>query len=204
MADKLTGKQSKFVDAYIICLNGTEAARRAGYSGDDNGLAVQAHENLRNTKIIRAIDARLAVFAMPANEVLIHLTDIARGDIADALNSAGGIDPLEAKRRGKSHLIRRFKTKITTITEKGGDEREILEDEIEMYDRLKALELLAKYHDLVNKVRVEDWRSQAIADIQSGRIGFEALAQAFDESLATELFRTAGIAVSVGESSDGK
>lgn len=191
MADRLTGKQQRFVDEYIICLNATEACRRAGYAGNDNVLAKTGSENVRNPKILAAIDERLNVYAMSASEVLIHLTDIARGDIADALNSMGGIDPTEAVKRGKSHLIKRFKTK--TITTEDSD---IHETEIEMYDRLKALELLAKYHDLINKIRIDDWRTQAIADIRSGNLPFEALADAFDEDLATELFRAAGIPIS--------
>lgn len=47
----------------------------------------------------------------------------------------------------------------------------------------------------VKQVKVDDWRSQAIADIRAGKIAFEALAQAFDRSLAVELFRSAGIEV---------
>lgn len=193
MADKLTGKQAKFVDAYIICLNGTEAARRAGYAGDDNVLAVTASENLRNHKIIHAIDEKLSAYAMTANEVLIHLTDIARGDIADAVTVFGNPDIDQAGTRGKSHLIKRIRTKTITT-----DDQEIHETEIEMYDRLKALDLLAKYHDLVNKVRVEDWRSQAITDIKAGRIEYKALAEAFDDDLATQLFTEAGVPIQAG------
>lgn len=204
MADKLTGKQERFVNEYIICLNGTEAARRAGYAGDDATLAVTASRLLRNVKVVEAIAQKLAAHAMPANEVLVHLTDIARGDLADALNSAGSIDPLEAVRRGKSHIIKRFKVKTITVekTDKSGEttDTETVETEIEMYDRLKALELLARYHDLVNKVRVEDWRSQAIADIRAGKLPFDALVEAFDHDLATELFAAAGVPVSSTES----
>lgn len=65
-----------------------------------------------------------------------------------------------------------------------------------MHDRLAALNLLAKYHDLVNKVKIEDWRSQAVADIRAGNLPFAALAEAFDEDLATELFRAAGVPIS--------
>lgn len=52
----LTPKQRKFVEAYTG--NGTEAARIAGYSGDDNTLGVTAHDLLRNPKIARAIEQR--------------------------------------------------------------------------------------------------------------------------------------------------
>lgn len=188
---RLTGKQKLFADAYIITLNATESARRAGYAGNDATLSTVGYENLRKLEILEYVREQLDRYAMSASEVLVQLTDIARGDIADALNSMGGIDPLEAKRRGKSHLIKRFKAK--TITTEDSD---IQETEIEMHDRLAALTLLAKYHDLVNKVRIEDWRSQAVADIRAGTLAFDVLAKAFDEDLATELFRAAGVPIS--------
>jgi len=184
----LTIKQQLFVDHYIVCMNGTEAARLAGYGGDDAALAAAASRLLRNVNILRHVDARLNQYAMSANEVLIHLTDIARGDITDALNSLGGIDPLEAKRRGKSHIIKAFKTKVTTITEKGGDEREIVEDEIEMYDRLDALKTLAKFHALlVDRVRNEDWRTDIIQLLKEGRVTPAQLEAEIGYELATDI-----------------
>ncbi len=56
----LTSKQKAFTLAWVDLLakgkeNGTEAARIAGYKGNDGVLAVQAHENLRNPKIKRLI-----------------------------------------------------------------------------------------------------------------------------------------------------
>lgn len=58
MADqpKLNSRQRKFVEAYAG--NGTEAARIAGYTGDDNTLGVTAHDLLRNPKIADAIKSR--------------------------------------------------------------------------------------------------------------------------------------------------
>ena len=69
----LTTKQKAFVEAYLETFNGTQAARRAKYKGDDNTLAVVAYENLRKPKIREAIDDRLSEMAMSANEVLARL-----------------------------------------------------------------------------------------------------------------------------------
>jgi phage terminase small subunit len=52
----LTYKQQAFVDAYAG--NGTEAARIAGYKGNDVVLAQVAAENLRKPQIQKAIQAR--------------------------------------------------------------------------------------------------------------------------------------------------
>lgn len=203
MSDKLTAKQQKFADSYIIMMNGTNAARLAGYTGDDATLAVTASRLLRNDKVLAYIDGQLRAYTMSANEVLIHLTDIARGDIAFALNSIGGIDPSEAVRVGKSHLIKRVKTKTTIISGRGEDETEIHETEIEMYDRLKALELLAKYHDLVNRVKVEDWRSEIVGLLKEGKVTPDQVKQELGYELAQELFNAVGISV-LTEREDGE
>lgn len=44
------------------------------------------------------------------------------------------------------------------------------------------------------------WQDQAIADIRAGKIPYKALADAFDESLAAELFRKAGVPIPTGQS----
>lgn len=195
MSDRLTGKQERFVNEYIVCLNGTEAHKRAGYEGDDNVHAVEASRLLRNPKIIRAIGERTAQYAMSANEVLAQLTDIARNDIGDMLNSFGGIDVSEAMRRGKSNQIKRFKSKVTTITEKDGTEREIVETEIELHDRQAALNTLAKYHDLTNKFVFEDWRTEFIALLRDGKVQPVEIQEEFGIEIASELMLAAGITI---------
>lgn len=56
MSRELTLKQKKFIEVYAG--NGTEAARLAGYKGNENALAVAANELLRNPKIADAIANR--------------------------------------------------------------------------------------------------------------------------------------------------
>jgi hypothetical protein len=58
----LNRRQREFVEEYTHSLNGTEAARKAGYApkGNDNTRGVIAHENLRKPKIARAVEAALA------------------------------------------------------------------------------------------------------------------------------------------------
>ena len=54
---KLTLKQLKFIKQYFECNgNGTEAARRAGYKGNQDVLGVVAFENLRKPNIQSAIE----------------------------------------------------------------------------------------------------------------------------------------------------
>lgn len=188
----LTDKQRLFVEYYIQCLNATEAARLAGYQGDDVTLASIGYENLRKPQIRAAIDQRLKEYHLSADEVLSGLSDIARSSIADFVNPSGYIDLIEADKRGKLHMARKIKR--TVRRDKDGGETETIE--IELYDKKDALIQLGRYHQLfVDRMKVEDWRTQAIADIQAGRIEYQPLAEAFDHDLATDLFKAAGVPV---------
>ena len=60
---KLTPKQRLFVQYY--CGNGTEAVKRAGYTGSEATLNVQATRLLRNDKIAEAIQKRVETLSKP-------------------------------------------------------------------------------------------------------------------------------------------
>lgn len=53
---KLTPKQQRFVSEYLKCWNATEAARKAGYKGNDATLSAVGGENLRKPLISEAIE----------------------------------------------------------------------------------------------------------------------------------------------------
>ena len=79
---KLTEKQKRFCDEYLIDLNGTQAAIRAGYSV--KSARSQANENLKKSYIRDYIDARLAekedALVAKQDEVLKYLTSVMRGE----------------------------------------------------------------------------------------------------------------------------
>ena len=61
---KLTIKQERFIDEYLLTGNGTDACRRAGYSqNSDNCLRVQSTENLAKPNVKAEIERRRAVMA---------------------------------------------------------------------------------------------------------------------------------------------
>lgn len=51
---------------------------------------------------------------------------------------------------------------------------------------------------LTARQRVDDWQLLAVEDIRAGRLTYEALEQAFDPDLATQLFAKAGVTPKVG------
>jgi phage terminase small subunit len=75
----LSDKQQRFVDQYLVDFNATQAAVRAGYS-EKSAYSI-GWENLRKPEIIEALREK----AMGAEEVLMRLSDMARGDIADLM-----------------------------------------------------------------------------------------------------------------------
>ena len=145
----LTRKQQLFIDEYLKCWNASEAARRAGYSAKT--AYAMGWENLRKPEIKAVIQARLDEVHMGADEALKLTADIARGDIAQLMDvsSVGfNLDMKRAQELGLTGLIKKVKQKVTThIAKKESDEdREVVELEIELYDRQAALRDILKMH----------------------------------------------------------
>ena len=139
----LTKKQEVFVNEYLQCFNGAEAARRAGYS--ENRARQTAAELLADSDITLHIQARLNEVHMSADEALKLMADIARGDIGHFVNDYGGVDILKARERGLTKLIKKVKTKTITINGKDQD-KEVIEEEIELYPADSALRDILKIH----------------------------------------------------------
>lgn len=82
---KLTLKQQRFADEYIIHANVVRAAINAGYS--ENYANKQAHKLLDNVGVKSAIDARLKELeskaVADAKEVMEYLTAVMRGQQQD-------------------------------------------------------------------------------------------------------------------------
>lgn len=75
----LTNKQQAFIEEYLVDLNGTQAAIRAGYSKDT--ASVIAHENLTKPRIAEAIDKALEERAGVTRPRIV--TELARIGFAD-------------------------------------------------------------------------------------------------------------------------
>ncbi len=79
---RLTAKQKRFCDEYLIDLNATQAAIRAGYS--PKTAAASAARLLRNVKVQEYIAQRMAEkeseLIADQDEVLKYLTSVLRGE----------------------------------------------------------------------------------------------------------------------------
>jgi len=122
---KMTEKQKRFCDEYLIDLNATQACIRAGYS--EKYAGTNADKLLKNTKVKSYIDKRMkkkeSNLIASQDEVLKYLTSVLRGE------SESEIIVVEGKGDG-------FSSARTVL--KKPDEK----------DRLKASEQLGKYYGL--------------------------------------------------------
>ena len=112
MDDKLTTKQRLFVEAYLANPNATEAARRAGYAGNDATLRAVASENLSKPNIAALISERVETAVITANEILSDVKDIAKTSERDA-------DRLKAYEMLGKHL-KLWTDKVETTGKDGG------------------------------------------------------------------------------------
>lgn len=141
----LTPKQAAFVREYLVDLNATQAAVRAGYS--EKGAEVQGHRLLSNAKVAKAVQAgmerRAGRVEVKADDVLRELKRLGMSDIANVFDVNGRLlrfrDFPEETRRAVSSI------KVKSFTEPGDDEVEVFTTEIKLWDKPKALELLGKH-----------------------------------------------------------
>ena len=92
---KLTQKQRRFIDEYIISGNATQAAIKAGYS--KKTAAVTATENLRKPNIKAEIEKRNAEIqsekTADMTEVMEYLTSVMRGEQTESVATSKGVFP---------------------------------------------------------------------------------------------------------------
>lgn len=146
MAAKLTAKQRVFINAYMVNgFNGTQAAITAGYSIDS--ARVIAYENLTKPNIRDEINRLMQAHVMPPDEVLSRLTEHARGDLGDVVGDDGSFNWAEARKLGKTSLVKKVKRKTRRETNRDGTiDIETIEEEIEFHSPQVALQLIGKHY----------------------------------------------------------
>lgn len=135
----LTAKQQKFADEYLIDLNATQAAIRAGYSSKT--AKEQGSRLLSNANVRAHIDERMAM--------LSRRTGVNQERIMRELSRIAFLDPTQLVDMDKATLKPGASADDTAaiasvkVKEMTGD-IDSIEREIKFADKLKALELLGK------------------------------------------------------------
>jgi phage terminase small subunit len=145
----LTSKKARFVEEFLVDLNGRQAAIRAGYS--PKTAEVQASRLLRNAKVEaavkEAVEARSRRTQITADLVILELAKLAFSNISDFLqvhcDGSVSVD-LSRATRDKTTAIRDIIVRgcADNSTEEG---RRVSLRGIALFDKLKALNMLARH-----------------------------------------------------------
>lgn len=158
---KLTAKQQRFVEEYLVDLNATQAAIRAGYSPQSAYSIGQ--ENMKKPVIKNAIDKAMAERSkrtgINQDRILIELAKIGFLNPVDVINMDDATIRGDANREDTAAIA---SVKVKTIPTEDG---EIVEREVKTYDKIKALELIGKHIGMfVDKLNVNAEMAVKIVD----------------------------------------
>lgn len=142
----LSDKHQEFVNQYFLCgMNATQAYMNAYPDSSYNAARGSAHELLANPNIQAEISARMNARKMSVDEALVRLSDFAQGDLGEFTNNFGGVDWVEAREKGLTKLVKKWKVRTVTINGKE-EEKQITTEEIELHDPQAALDKILRAH----------------------------------------------------------
>ena len=145
----LTEKQKRFAEEYLIDLNATQAAIRAGYSAktaNEQGSRLLANVSIQKA-ISKAIAERSCRTKISQDRVVNELAKIAFLNIADLIDQNGNM---------KSNVSRDDMAGIEWMRSRGIETENgyVKETEFRLTSKLKALELLGRHLGMITD-RVE-------------------------------------------------
>jgi phage terminase small subunit len=148
----MNAKQQRFVDEYLIDLNATQAATRAGYSAKT--AHAQGHDLLKVPEVATAVAEgcrrRLLDAGVQADAVLRECAALAFSDIGDILDFSGPDARLRPANEIPPHARRCISSiKVKRYVEskgRGDDPDEVVEvTEFKLWSKDAAQERLGKY-----------------------------------------------------------
>jgi phage terminase small subunit len=164
---KLPSKQELFCQYFSESRNATQSYRKAyqNLSSNTNSLSTMGAKLLRNANIRKRIDQLTQSIALDAHIkpmiVLNEYADLAFTNIVDMLDGKGNVKNLKELSKGQRKAIKKIKT--TTVKKynaRGKTVGETVTTEIELHDKVKALDSLANFTgvlqpDVVNQIFVD-------------------------------------------------
>lgn len=147
----LTSKQQRFVEEYLVDLNATQAAIRAGYSVKT--AKQQGQRLLTNADLQAAVAAALAGRSertkVTADTVLLRLAEALEADLADIHDDAGTLKPIrEWPAIWRKGLVTGLE--VEELFDGRGEGREHIGRirKVKMADRTRIIELIGKHVDV--------------------------------------------------------
>jgi phage terminase small subunit len=147
----LNPKQQRFVAEYLIDLNATQAAIRAGYS--KKTAEQQGNRLLGKAQIQAAVSAgkqrQLTHADLSAVRVLEELRRLAFSDVRELFTEQGDLKPLRDLTPEQSAAIASVEVLIKNA--KAGDGQTDTIHKIRLWDKSKTLDTLAKHFNLLTE-----------------------------------------------------
>ena len=151
MARKLTDKQKKFVEEYLIDLNATQSAIRAGYSpktANEQGSRLLANVSIQEA-ISKAMAERSRRTGINQDRIVQELARIAFVKITDVVDPDGEINTNASD--DDLACIESYKVEDSDSVNGSSSKREV-----KLASKIKALELLGKHVGMWNdKIQVD-------------------------------------------------
>lgn len=158
----LTDKQEMFCREYLIDLNATHAAIRAGYK--EKAARKTGSENLTKPDIEKRIQEimndRSERLEITADYVLNRLVEIDQMDVLDIINDDGKLKPISSWPKSWRTTLSGFDIS-TTIRDYDESTEETILKKIKWPDKVKNLELLGKH------VKVQVFKEQIEAKVEA-------------------------------------
>lgn len=145
MSDKLTDRQERFCREYLIDLNATQAAIRAGYSEKTAGTI--SNENMQKpaikARIIELKQERSRELKIDAEWVLKQHVAIHQLDVIDILDNTGSFKPI-------MHWPKDWRMYLSglDLQEINSGDTESIVRKIKWPDKVKNLELIARHIEM--------------------------------------------------------
>lgn len=160
MAEKLSPKQLRFVEEYLIDLNATQAAIRAGYSAKTADQ--QASRLLANVKVSKAVSERTAKrnkrLELTQDRVLLELMRVAFFDPRALFTADGRPRSIEELDDDTAAVIAGIDISMERTEEEDSQGRPIYAPvrKYKTSDKMRALELCMRHMGLLNdKLKVD-------------------------------------------------
>jgi len=146
----LTAKQRLFAQHYVELLNGTRAAKAAGYS--EAGAHTEASRLLRNAVVKRYIEKLFAAGKMGKDEVIGRLQALANADIGNYLQVVKVIRNGVEVDEWRFNLVKAINDGNTSLIK--SIKRDKFGVVVELHDKVRTLELIGKHHRLFADVTI--------------------------------------------------
>ncbi|EKZ6360742.1 terminase small subunit [Klebsiella aerogenes] len=175
MTMKLKAKHEVFCREFLVDLNATQAAIRAGYSASRahvTGAELYGKPDIR-ARIDELKRERIAHLGIDANYVLLRLVEIDQMDVADIFNGDMSLKPVIDWPPVWRRYLSGFD--LAEMFEGRGDDREMIGflKKVKWPDKVKNLELIGKHISVQafkDKIETEDVTPPANREVRQSRI----------------------------------